>query len=157
MPRGLRGLAPPSVLAVVLATVGTSPAAAAPATAGTEPPPLEIVLTVDGATLRTAPSPVVVLTGTLRCSEPVSEIFGAGTVSQAQGRSGRPPASAEFFTDAIACSTTPTHWTATTEVAPRAFLPRDATVVAGFGGCNSDCGEALITRTLRLRLAPHAS
>lgn len=145
---------PVAPLAAALVAAAPALAAVAPPS-DPEPPPLEIVLTVDQATVRTAPSAVVVVTGTLTCSEAVSEVFGAGTVSQVRGPRVSGAVSADFFTGAIRCSPTPTTWTATTEPAPRAFLPGKAAVLAGFGGCNSSCGDVVVTRTMRLRLLPH--
>jgi hypothetical protein len=114
---------------VVAATTLAAPSALAappdPAPAPTEP----IEVTLDSATIGSAPG-TVVLTGTVTCDNPVEAVV-FGDVAQVQGLD----IARDFFGFIVQCSSTPSAWTATSEGALRVFLPLPTVINVEAGYC----------------------
>lgn len=109
------------------------------------PAAFEVVLTVDGATLGTAPGTAIV-SGSVTCNND-GYVSVWGTLRQKQGLN---VARGDFYTE-TSCSSTPTTWTATVDAGSRVFLPKGATVTATASGCDTfSCDDDSVRRSIKL-------
>lgn len=102
--------------------------------------------TVDRVTRGAAPQ-IVVVSGRVTCTS-AGEVSVSGTLRQRQGLN---IAIADFFSEPLPCSTTPTTWTATADAVTRVWLNKRATVTASAFACDQfACDEAQVNRSIKV-------